>query len=146
MTILLQSSRLAYPRGMTKRSLEQHPVHLGLGASAVAEPEYSGELAWYEGYGARHAADGDEGRLVALHTFSGSWSMWEMHPRGAEVVVCTAGTLTLVQELEGAEVRTTLEPGEYAINPAGAWHTADVEEHASALFITAGAGTEHRPR
>ena len=36
--------------------------------------------------------------------------------------------------------------GEYVINAPGVWHTADVEGSATALFITAGAGTEHRPR
>ena len=39
-----------------------------------------------------------------------------------------------------------LRTGEYAINPPGVWHTADVESEATALFITAGLGTELRPR
>ena len=39
-----------------------------------------------------------------------------------------------------------LARGDYAINPPGTWHTADVEGEATALFITAGWGTEHRPR
>lgn len=130
------------------RRLSDHPVHLGLGATATSEPEFTGDLAWYEGYVARHAADGAEGRLVSLHTFDAPWDMWEVHPRGAEVVVCTAGELTLVQEVDGREVRTTLRPGEYAINPPGTWHTADVAPSATAtaLFITAGVGTQHRPR
>ena len=45
------------------------------------------------------------------------------------------------------EPRTiVLRAGEYAINPRGVWHTADVAGHATAVFITAGQGTEHRPR
>ena len=40
----------------------------------------------------------------------------------------------------------TLGAGEYAINDPGTWHTADVDGSATALFITAGQGTEHRPR
>ena len=52
----------------------------------------------------------------------------------------------MVQEIDGKEVRTTLRPGEYAINPPGVWHTADVPTRATAVFITAGAGTEGRPR
>jgi quercetin dioxygenase-like cupin family protein len=40
----------------------------------------------------------------------------------------------------------SLQPGEYAINPPGAWHTADVDGRATALFVTAGMGTQHRPR
>jgi quercetin dioxygenase-like cupin family protein len=126
-------------------SLERFPLHLGLGARAVSEPEFTG-LEWYAGYVDRHAADGKEGRLVSMHTFSESWTVWEMHPAGEEAVVCTAGEITLVQELPDGVKKTTLRAGEYAINPRGVWHTADVAGRATALFITAGIGTEHRPR
>jgi D-serine deaminase-like pyridoxal phosphate-dependent protein len=51
-----------------------------------------------------------------------------------------------VQEIAGEEVRTVLRAGEYAINDAGVWHTADVQEHATALFVTAGMGTQIRAR
>jgi quercetin dioxygenase-like cupin family protein len=128
------------------QSLARNPIHLGLGATAVVEPEFSG-MEWYQGYGQRHAADGAEGRLVSMHTFAQPWDTWEMHPLGAEVVVCTAGEITLHQEFpDGAQACVTLRAGEYAINPPGVWHTADVAEPATALFITAGAGTEVRPR
>lgn len=126
--------------------LPSHPVHLGLGAKAVAQPPFTG-MEWYEEYGKRNAADGVEGRLVSMHTFSESWDSWEMHPKGDEVVVCTAGSITLIQEHpDGRIERVTLDPGDYAINAPGVWHTADVEAAATALFITAGEGTEHRPR
>jgi quercetin dioxygenase-like cupin family protein len=63
------------------------------------------------------------------------------------VVICTGGRMTLHQELADGTARTvTLEPGRYAINPPGAWHTADIEGEAVAVFITAGIGTQHRPR
>lgn len=127
------------------RSLERFPLHLGLGASAVPQPEFTG-MEWYAGYAARHDGDGAEGRLVSLYTFTESWTSWEMHPAGAEVVVCTAGEITLIQELDGREQSVTLRTGEYAVNPPGIWHTADVSDTATALFITAGLGTEHRPR
>jgi mannose-6-phosphate isomerase-like protein (cupin superfamily) len=127
-------------------SLETFPLHLGLGATAVPQPEFGG-MEWYEAYGARHMADGAEGRLVAMHRFTESWTSWEMHPLGAEVVVCTEGSITLIQELaDGSEASVTLGPGQYAINPPGVWHTADVATSATALFITAGAGTQHRTR
>jgi quercetin dioxygenase-like cupin family protein len=125
--------------------LAQHPVHLGLGATAVSEPEFAG-VAWYEAYSARHAADGAEGRLVSMFSFSAPWDSWEVHPQGSEVVICTAGAMTLVQEIGGREVKTHLTPGQYAINPPGTWHTADVDGPASAVFITAGMGTQTRPR
>jgi quercetin dioxygenase-like cupin family protein len=132
---------------MTGKRLASFPVHLGLGATAVSEPEFTGAMDWYEGYASRHAADGAESRLVSMHTFTESWDMWEMHPQGGEVVLCTAGKLTLHQEApDGSTTTVTLEPGEYAINEPGTWHTADIEGEATALFITAGAGTEHRSR
>ncbi len=131
---------------MPKFRLPNNPVHLGLGATALVEPEMTGDMAWYEGYGQRHAADGSEGRLVSMFTFTEPWSMWEMHPKGHEVVLCISGRITVHQEVDG-EVRTeTLEPGEAVINDPGVWHTADVDGSATALFITAGEGTRHRPR
>ena len=126
-------------------NLSRNPIHLGLGATALSEPEFTG-IEWYQAYGARRANDGHEGRLVAMHTFEKSWDSWEMHPKGHEVVLCTAGQMTLVQDIGGKTVRTTLKQGEYAINDPGVWHTADIERPATALFITAGVGTEHRPR
>ncbi len=121
-------------------------IHLGLGASAVPQPPFDG-IAWYEAYGARHGDDGAEGRLVSMHTFTEGWDTWEMHPNGSEVVICTAGAMTLTQEFpDGAITKVTLTPGEYAINPPGVWHIADIEESATALFITAGEGTQMRPR
>lgn len=123
------------------------PIHLGLGGTVKVEPRFTGDFAWYEAYGERHRSDGREGRLVAMHTFDACWSAWEMHPAGAEVVLCTAGTITLLQEqADGTVTNVRLGAGQYAINPPGVWHTADFEEPCTALFITAGAGTQHRPR
>lgn len=133
-------------------TLSQYPIHLGLGAQATTQPEFTGAMAWYDDYVKRHASDGVEGRLVSMHSFSESWTMWEMHPKGAEVVICTAGVLTLLQEQsEGQEprvLRTVLKAGEYAINQPGVWHTMDIDDgvSATAVFVTAGVGTEHRPR
>ena len=132
---------------MEPRSLETHPIHLGLGATALVEPAFTGDMAWYEAYGARHGADGAEGRIVSLHTFTESWTSWEMHPHGHEVVLCVSGAMTLHQErADGGADAVTLGPGQYAINDPGVWHTADVSSAATALFITAGMGTTHKPR
>ncbi len=108
------------------------------------------DMTWYEGYAARHGDDGTEGRLVSLGSFDESWAMWEMHPLGHEVVLCVSGRITLTQELlDGSIVQTTITDGQGVINEPGVWHTADVDVAdgpATVLFITAGAGTEHRPR
>ncbi len=126
--------------------LPTNPIHLGLGATAEVEPTFTGEIAWYDGYADRHAADGAEGRLVSMSDHQGAWDVWEMHPVGAEVVLCTAGTLSLTQELPEGEVTTVLRPGEFIVNPPGVWHTANESTAGTAVFITAGMGTEHRPR
>lgn len=124
-------------------------IHLGRGGSALPQPSFDG-IEWYADYTARNAADGAEGRLVSYYTFDASWDSWEMHPTGAEVVVCTMGRITLLQEFpDGSAHAVTLNPGEYAINPPGVWHTADIapgDGPATALFITAGLGTQHRER
>ena len=125
--------------------LATYPVHLGLGATVVREPRMTG-MEWYAAYSERHAKDGVEGRLVSFYTFTESWKSWEMHPKGEELVVCVAGELVLHQEIDGAVVTTTLRAGDAIVNPRGVWHTADASAPATALFITAGEGTEHRTR
>ena len=132
---------------MSSYSIVQHPIHLGLHATAVVQPEFIGSMDWYQGYAQRHQSDGFEGRLVSQFSFDKPWDMWEMHPTGSEVVLCTAGRMTLYQEhADGTRDKVTLGPGEYAINPPGTGHTADVQNNATAVFITAGLGTQHRPR
>ena len=84
-------------------NLNQNPIHLGLGATAKVQPTFTGEMEWYAGYGERNAADGAEGRLVTMHSFTESWDVWEMHPKGSEVVLCVSGSIELVQEIDGAE-------------------------------------------
>ena len=127
--------------------LDTHPIHIGLGAKAVPQPPFTG-MEWYGGYIARHAADGAEGRLVSQHSFTESWDSWEMHPAGDEVVLLLSGEAVLLQEFaNGSAAHVRLVAGEYAVNPPGAWHTMDLlSREATALFITAGIGTEHRPR
>ena len=130
---------------MTNR-LDQNYIHLGLGATAMLQPPFTG-MAWYEDYGSRTTSDGAEGRLVSLSTFTQSWDSWEMHPDGDEVVICTAGRMTLHQQFaDGTTASVTICAGEYAINPPGCWHTADVEGEATAVFITCGQGNQGRQR
>src|SRR5690606_15495344 len=114
---------------MTARNLADFSIHLGLGATAVPQPEFPRDeraMHWYGDYGARHAVDVTEGRLVSMFTSSEDWGMWEMHPNGAEVVLCISGEMELVQEqADGSHTVTRLSPGEYAVNPPGTWHTAN---------------------
>lgn len=128
------------------QNLESFPVHLGLKAKAIAQPKFTGGLDWYETYSKQTKKDGAEGRLVSMFTFSESWNSWEMHPNGSEVVICVSGAMTLIQEIKGKKKGYKLKAGQYIINPPGVWHTADADAEVSAIFITAGEGTEHRDR
>ena len=85
--------------------------------------------------------------LVTTLRQAESWTGWEMHPLGDEIVCLLSGHVTLVQERDGGHVRTELaRAGEFVVNPRGTWHTADVHAESQLLFITAGEGTETRPR
>ncbi len=139
---------------MTSLNLVQHPIHLDTATGAESQPEFPRDeraMQWYMDYALRTAADagsdGGGGRLVSMYHFTEDWGGWEMHPVGAEVVICTAGQMILTQEFPDGRTETvTLGPGEYAINPPGVWHTADIPQPATGVFITAGKGTQHRPR
>jgi len=128
------------------RSLLTHPVHLDAAAGAQAQPEFTG-MEWYAAYDERTKADGANGRLVSMYSFAENWDSWEMHPAGSELVVCVSGKVTMHQQMaDGREAMVVLGPGDYAINPPGAWHTMDVHQVATVMFVTAGYGTEHRAR
>jgi mannose-6-phosphate isomerase-like protein (cupin superfamily) len=127
-------------------TLSTHPVHLDAGTGIVRLERFDGTPEWYERYGAAHLSTSDDGRLVTMHSFDRSWDTWEMHPRGDELVVCVQGTIVLHQEIGGEVTTVELATGQAVVNPPGAWHTADVTGACTALFVTAGAGTEIRPR
>jgi mannose-6-phosphate isomerase-like protein (cupin superfamily) len=121
-------------------------VHLGLGARVDTLPDFEWTQEYLESYGQRTASDGDEGRLVTLMRQDASWESWERHPAGDELVVLLSGRADLIQEIDGEHRVVPLTPGTAVVNPPGVWHTADVHEPGEALFITAGRGTETRPR
>ena len=122
------------------------PIHLGLGATAVPLEDFSWSAERMAEYDEMAAPDGIEGRLVTLGELDASWDTWERHPAGQEIVVVLHGRADLIQEIDGEHHRVELTAGQAVINPPGVWHTTDVHEPGQVLFITPGAGTEHRPR
>jgi mannose-6-phosphate isomerase-like protein (cupin superfamily) len=122
------------------------PIHLGRvdTPSPVEDFDWSDErLAAYD---QATRADGADGRLVMMFHMAGSWTSWECHPAGAEVVIACTGTHRFVQELDEGERVVEISPGQALVNPPGVWHTADSGEGGWILAITPGLGTEHRPR
>ena len=88
----------------------------------------------------------DHGRLMSAFTFAESWSVWERHPAGTELVMLLSGTATVVLEEQGHERSIELkEVGAYVLVPPNVWHTAKTSVPTKMLFLTSGAGTEHRP-
>lgn len=121
-------------------------IHLGLGAKATAMPDFDWSAECMARYAQLAAPDGVEGRLVTMGQQAADWDSWERHPAGEEVVVLLSGRVDLVQQIDGEERTVELHPGEAIINPPNVWHTANVIEPGDVLFITPGAGTEHKPR
>jgi len=126
--------------------LDRSFVHLGLGSVAIPLPDFTWDEECLEEYTRRFASDGDDGRLVCITAQDQTWTDWERHPTGDEVVVLLSGRLDVVQELPSGANKVQLRPGQATINPKGVWHTSDVHEAGLALFITPGAGTEHKAR
>ena len=88
----------------------------------------------------------DQGRLMSAFTFSEPWSTWERHPAGEELVMLLSGTATIVLQDSGQERAVQLsDPGSYVLVPLNVWHTAKTTVPTTMLFLTPGAGTEHRP-
>ena len=86
------------------------------------------------------------GRLLSAFTFSEPWQSWECHPAGDELVMLLPGRAEVLLEEAGTVSTLSLEaPGVYVLVPAGAWHTARTRVATTMLFLTPGAGTEHRP-
>jgi hypothetical protein len=64
-------------------NLFNQPIHLSLGAPALARPDFTG-MDWYAGYMDRHADDGIEGRLVSMSAFTPERVSREIHLKVAK--------------------------------------------------------------
>ena len=93
-----------------------------------------------------HLESGAPGRLIMVESTPTSWGAWERHTEGDEIVIILEGKGEFIQEFGGEARRTAVGPGSAIINPAGVWHTADVEEPLKAIYITPCPGTQHRAR
>ena len=76
---------------------------------------------------------------------SADWDHWERDPAGEENLTLLSGELEIVLETEAGEERLVLKARQSLVVPAGLWHRGIVRQSGELLFITAGAGTEHRP-
>ncbi|MER0243961.1 cupin domain-containing protein [Streptomyces sp. HSW2009] len=126
--------------------LRTTPIHLGMGSRARPIEGFAWDPEVLQAYSAAVAADGGEGRLVAIIDGEGPGDHWERHPAGDELVICLSGSATVIREADGAPERVVLGPGEATVNPAGTWHAVDLAGPTTILTVTPGLGTDHRPR
>lgn len=88
----------------------------------------------------------ETGRLLSSFSFSEDWNVWEMHPKGEELVCLLSGAVDFVLEQNGSQKIIELRSvGSFVLIPRGVWHTARTRAPSSMMFITPGEGTEHRP-
>lgn len=100
----------------------------------------------FESYLADKCTENEPGCLVMEETSPDSWSTWECHPVGDELVIVLAGHGTFYQELEEKVVAIPFKAGDTIHNPKGVWHTADVESPMRAIYLTTCPDTDHKPR
>jgi mannose-6-phosphate isomerase-like protein (cupin superfamily) len=124
--------------------LEGEVVVIGEGLSAKAE---QGGVEFWSALMGGDRPDVEAGWLVTAGAVEGTWPHWEMHPEGEELVVLMSGEVTFVLDRDGVVTEHRLDrPGQLVLVPRGAWHHARAEAPAQLLFVTAGRGTQHRPR
>jgi mannose-6-phosphate isomerase-like protein (cupin superfamily) len=129
---------------MSQLALDLSSTYLRLRPDASIEPLPVDGKFW-ERIAAGELGDFHNEYLVVCHSFATDWAVWEMHPRGDEIVCLLSGSVTFVLELErGPQAIELTESGSYVIVPKGIWHTAKTRVPCRMLFITAGEGTEHR--
>ena len=133
--------------------LSKTPIHLNsiAGAESPAMPlkifGFDGPV--FQTYIDQHCKSGP-GRLLMIESSNVNWPIWECHTLGDEIIIVLEGKGTFIQEI-GSETgseqrRIPISKGVAVINPQGVWHTADIDEPVSALYITPTAATEHRER
>ncbi|HRD71730.1 MAG TPA: cupin domain-containing protein [Aquimonas sp.] len=87
----------------------------------------------------------DAGWLITEFVCEDDWANWEMHPEADEFVYLLSGDVALVLELPTGTATIRLSDRGAVVVPRGVWHTARVFATSRMLFVTRGAGTEHRP-
>ena len=129
---------------MSQLALDLSSTYLRLRPDASIEPLPVDSKFW-ERIAAGEFGNFHNEYLVVCHSFATDWAVWEMHPKGDEVVCLLSGSATFILERErGIQAIELTESGSYVIVPKGTWHTAKTRGPCRMLFITAGEGTEHR--
>lgn len=130
---------------MTSGKIAFHPrdTYLGLRDGGAAEvipltPDFWPSL--------MSGARAIEGRLAGASHITRDVDHWEMHPAGDEWLIRLSGIFEVVLKEGGTTRRATLDGATpCCLVPRATWHTIEVTEPGDLLFVTPGAGTQHRP-
>lgn len=89
-----------------------------------------------------------DGRVLALFDVRTPqdvhYPIWEMHPKGDEVLILVSGSLTAEYRDVGATATAALRPRSAMVIPAGTWHRLIVNEASALIAITPRHGTLHK--
>ncbi|MEE4284179.1 MAG: cupin domain-containing protein [Pseudomonadales bacterium] len=129
------------------RSKPLHISSIGKNAEpAVVLEDFNFDGASFEQYIDHHCSEQQPGRIMMIEASPRNWDSWERHTQGEEIVIVLSGKGEFIQDIDGVQQRLPVEAGSAVINPAGVWHTANIETPINALYITPCPGTEHKPR
>ena len=126
--------------------LSKTPIHISTGSGFQVLENFGYDESSFENYISAHCTEEDPGCLVLMESSPTDWSTWERHPEGDELVIVISGSGTFYQQADDGELAIPFKPGDTILNRQGVWHTADVTEPLTGLYITTCPGTDHKPR
>lgn len=85
-----------------------------------------------------------QGWLISEFECSADWPNWEMHPQADEFVYLLDGDVVFQLQDDTGITSVCLKGRGAVVVPRGVWHTAKVSVPSRMLFVTLGAGTQHR--
>jgi hypothetical protein len=84
--------------------------------------------------------------LLAVATLTESLPNWDLHPRGACIVVLLSGSIDVEWHTANSDIQAIpVAPLEACLIPRRIWHRVVVHEPSMCLSLTAGEGTRLRP-
>jgi mannose-6-phosphate isomerase-like protein (cupin superfamily) len=86
-----------------------------------------------------------DGRIMSVFAYESTWTWWERHPAGAELVLVLSGAAVFHLRDGAGDRSVELAAGEAALVPEMTWHRAEIAGPTTMLFVTpTPARTEHR--
>lgn len=86
-----------------------------------------------------------DGRIMSVFAYEATWTWWERHPVGTELVLVLSGAAVFSLRDGAGERSAELAAGEGLLVPEGVWHRAEITTPTTILFVTPSpALTEHR--